>query len=60
MSIKHITRLSVSNAALKRTAMLARETAIATNTCLIIMQDGKAVTILADKLAAQKQIKQER
>jgi len=49
---------SITNA-LKRSAILARETAIATNTHLIIMQDGKIVTIPADKLAAQKTNQQE-
>jgi len=45
--------------ALKRASQLARETAIATNTSLIIMQDGKIVKIPADKLKAEKQITQE-
>jgi len=51
--------LAASNAALKRASLLAQETAIATNTCLIIMQGGKIVTLSADELSAQKQNKQE-
>jgi len=47
--------LTASHAALKRAAMLARDTAITTHTRLIIMQDSKIVVIHADKLAAQKQ-----
>jgi len=49
---------SITNA-LKRAAILARETAIATNTSLIIMQNGKIIAIPADKLAAQKKNTQE-
>jgi len=51
--------LDASNAALKRATLLARETAIATHTNLIIMQDGKVVTLSADELSAQKKNKQE-
>jgi len=49
---------SITNA-LKRAAMLARETAIATNTNLIVMQNGKIISIPAKKLAAQQQNKQD-
>jgi len=58
-SSSRIIPLAASNAALKRAAALARETAIATNTSLIIMQDGKIIAIPADKLAAQKKNTQE-
>jgi len=48
---------SITNA-LKRAALLARETAIATNTRLIIMQEGKIVAIPADKLVEQNKNRQ--
>jgi len=50
--------LEASNTALKRAALLARETAIATNTSLIIMQDGKIIAIPADKLVEQNKNRQ--
>jgi len=54
----HLIPLEASNAALKCAALLARETAIATNTNLIIMQNGKIISIPAKELAAQQQNKQ--
>jgi len=52
--------LSASNAALKRAAQMARETAIRTNTRLIVMQGGKIVAIPADELVAQQKQQQEK
>ena len=41
-----------SLAALKRAAQMARETAIQTNTGIVISRDGKLVRITADELRA--------
>lgn len=39
-----------SLAALKRAAQLARQTAIQTNTSIVVVQDGKLIHISADEL----------
>jgi len=43
--------------AMQRAAALARQTAIATNTAIIVMRDGKRVRISADELRQQEQFK---
>lgn len=43
-----------SLAALKRVAQMARETAIQTNTAIVIVRDGKLVWITADELRSDK------
>jgi len=57
-SVIHSADFQPVTEALKRAALLARETAIATGTRLIIMQDGKITAISAEELAKQKQNKQ--
>jgi hypothetical protein len=44
-----------SLAAMQRAAQLARETAIQTNTAIIVVQDGKPVRITADELRREPQ-----
>ncbi len=46
--------LASSFIALKRAAKIARETAIQTNTGIVIMRDGKIVHISARELIAEK------
>jgi len=43
--------------AMQRAAALARQTAIATNTAIIVMRDGQRVRITADELRQQEQSK---
>jgi len=43
--------------AMQRAAELARQIAIATNTAIIVMRDGKRVRISADELRQQEQFK---
>lgn len=40
--------------AMQRAALLARETAIQTNTAIIIIKDGKQVRVTADELRKQQ------
>jgi len=44
-----------SLAALRRAALLARKTAIQTDTALVIVQDGKVIRIPADQLRRDEQ-----
>jgi len=48
--------LQASTAALHRAAASARKTAIDTNTCLVVMQDGEIVRIPAETLRQQVQM----
>lgn len=41
--------------AMKRAAQMAREIAIQTNTGIVVVRDGKIVTITADELRAEKE-----
>jgi len=43
--------------AMQRAAALARQTAIATNTAIIVMRDGQRVRVTADELRRQGQSK---
>ncbi|MCL2523851.1 MAG: hypothetical protein FWF20_01625 [Betaproteobacteria bacterium] len=46
--------LRASLAAMERAAELARQTAIQTNTAIIVVQDGKLVRISAEQLREEK------
>lgn len=46
--------LRASLAAMRRAAMMARETAIQTNTAIVMVRDGKPVRIPAEQLRGDK------
>jgi hypothetical protein len=48
--------LRASLAAMRRAAEMARTTAIQTNTGIVIVQDGKPVSITADELRRERRI----
>jgi len=54
-SSAHRIDLQASTAALQRAAALARQTAIATNTCLVVVENGQIVRIPAETLRQQAQ-----
>jgi len=54
-STRHID-VEASTAALLRAAASARKTAIATNTCLVVMQNYEVVRIPAEELRKQAQM----
>lgn len=49
--------LRASLAAMRRAAKMARETAIQTNTAIVIVQDGKLVHIPAQQLRREARVK---
>ncbi len=49
--------LAASFVALQRAAQIARETAIQTNTGIVIMREGKIVHVSAQELIAEKHLK---
>jgi hypothetical protein len=48
--------LRASLAAMRRAAELARQTALQTNTAIVIVRDGKTVRVTADELRGERKL----
>jgi mRNA degradation ribonuclease J1/J2 len=49
--------LRASLAAMRRAAELARQTALQTNTAIVIVRDGKTVRVTADELRVERKLR---